>query len=180
MDANKTYREKARWELHKNSACSQEQILEAAPHRKIAVWILTSYHTNHSIKKNKTCERYFWRSRGELIREVLWRTPAHGCISVGWPAKIGLYPFCTNKRWNLEDLPSAMDNSDECWGRKTCCQCDLMMMMMMDTVTLTKRMNDRCSKMLTKWQIKDSRMIARHDEIELRNGSFLHLVLTKR
>ena len=31
-DTNKTHWEKARWELHKNAACSLEQILEVAPH----------------------------------------------------------------------------------------------------------------------------------------------------
>ena len=32
MDADKVYREKARWELHKNITSYTKQILEATPH----------------------------------------------------------------------------------------------------------------------------------------------------
>ena len=44
MDADKTPREKAWWELHKNGMSFIEQILEATLHETIAVQLLTSYH----------------------------------------------------------------------------------------------------------------------------------------
>ena len=47
MDANKTYGEKAWWQLHKNAAINIEQILEAAPHKAAAVRLLTNHHENY-------------------------------------------------------------------------------------------------------------------------------------
>ena len=43
MDANKTYWEKARWELHKNALSYLEQIQEATSHETSAVRPLTSH-----------------------------------------------------------------------------------------------------------------------------------------
>ena len=43
MGANKTPREKAKWELNKNARYCFEQILEATPHKTAAVWPLTSH-----------------------------------------------------------------------------------------------------------------------------------------
>ena len=56
MDTNKTQREKARWELHKNAMCCLEQILEAILHKIAAVLPPTSRLTNHPSKTNKTCK----------------------------------------------------------------------------------------------------------------------------
>ena len=47
MDADKTYREKARRELHKNATSYTEQILEATPHEKTAARPFTSHLKNH-------------------------------------------------------------------------------------------------------------------------------------
>ena len=46
MDANKTYGEKAWWQLHKNAESNIEQILEAAPHKAAAVRPFTTHHKN--------------------------------------------------------------------------------------------------------------------------------------
>ena len=43
MDADKTYREKAKRELHKNAMGSMEQILEATPRETVAVQSLITY-----------------------------------------------------------------------------------------------------------------------------------------
>ena len=43
MDADKTHRDKVRWDLHKNATSYIEQILEATPHETTAVWSLTSH-----------------------------------------------------------------------------------------------------------------------------------------
>ena len=55
MDANKTHKEKARLELHKNAANCLEQILEATSQKTAAIQPLASHLTNHSRKTNKTC-----------------------------------------------------------------------------------------------------------------------------
>ena len=44
MDADKTPKEKAIWELHKDALSYTEQILEATFHKITAVWPLTSHH----------------------------------------------------------------------------------------------------------------------------------------
>ena len=55
LDTNKTLGEKAGRELYKDAACSLKQVLEASLHKRAAVQPLTSYHTNHPSKTNKTC-----------------------------------------------------------------------------------------------------------------------------
>ena len=55
MNTNKTYREKAKWELHKNDTSYFKQILEATPHKTTAVQLLTFHLKDHPSKMNKTC-----------------------------------------------------------------------------------------------------------------------------
>ena len=55
MDVNNTNREKARWELRKNTACYLEQDLEAVFLQAAVVRPPASYLTNHSSKTKKTC-----------------------------------------------------------------------------------------------------------------------------
>ena len=47
IDTNKTLREKATWEVHKNAIHSLEQILEATSHKTATQRALTSQFTNH-------------------------------------------------------------------------------------------------------------------------------------
>ena len=56
MDTYKTYKEKARWELHKNIVCCLEQILEVIFHKSAAVWVTASHLKNHPSKTNKTLQ----------------------------------------------------------------------------------------------------------------------------
>ena len=44
MDANKTAREKARRQLHKNAASNIEQVLAAKPHKASTIRPPASYH----------------------------------------------------------------------------------------------------------------------------------------
>ena len=47
MDANETDVEKVWRQLHKNTACNIEQVLEAAPHKAATVQPSTSHHKNY-------------------------------------------------------------------------------------------------------------------------------------
>ena len=47
MDANLTYGEKARRQLHKKAASNIEQVMKAAPHKAAAVRPLTTHHENY-------------------------------------------------------------------------------------------------------------------------------------
>ena len=49
------YREKDRWELHKNATSHIEQIFEATSHKAVAVRPPTSHLENHPNKTDKTC-----------------------------------------------------------------------------------------------------------------------------
>ena len=40
--------------------------------------------------------RHWWRSKDELINDILLWTPSHGHASVGWPARTYLQPPCTD------------------------------------------------------------------------------------
>ena len=53
MDANKTPKERATWELHKDAACYFEQILEVASYKTAPVQPFTSHLSNHP-----RCARY--------------------------------------------------------------------------------------------------------------------------
>ena len=58
-----------------------------------------------------------WRSKGELISDVLrWTTP-HGRARVGWPARPYQQRLCPDTGCNMEDLSKAMDGRDEWWER---------------------------------------------------------------
>ena len=39
--------EKAKWDLHKHSACCVDQTLEVAPYKTVVVWLLTFHLANH-------------------------------------------------------------------------------------------------------------------------------------
>ena len=58
-----------------------------------------------------------WRSKDELISDVLLRTPSHGRVNVGRPARTYLQQLCTDTGCSLEEMPGAMDDR-EGWREK--------------------------------------------------------------
>ena len=53
-----------------------------------------------------------WRSRYELISDVLQQTLSHGRTMSGWPAQTYIQQLCTNTGCIPEDLPETMDNME--------------------------------------------------------------------
>ena len=53
-----------------------------------------------------------WRSKGELISDILLWTPSHGRAKVGRPARTYIQQLCANIGCNLEDLSGVMDSRD--------------------------------------------------------------------
>ena len=53
-----------------------------------------------------------WRSKDELISNVLLLTPSHGWAKVGWSIRTYKQQLCADTRCILEDLPGAMDDGD--------------------------------------------------------------------
>ena len=58
-----------------------------------------------------------WRSRDELISDVLLWTPTHGCAKAGRPARTYIQQLCEDTGCCLEDLPEAM-NDREKWRER--------------------------------------------------------------
>ena len=54
-----------------------------------------------------------WRSRDELIRDVLLWTPTHGRAKAGRPARAYIQQLCEDTGCCPEDLPRAMNNREE-------------------------------------------------------------------
>ena len=58
-----------------------------------------------------------WRSRDELISDVLLWTPSHGRANAGRPAQTYIPQLCADTECNREDLPKAMDDR-EAWRER--------------------------------------------------------------
>ena len=58
-----------------------------------------------------------WRSKDELISDVLLWTPTYGCAKVGRPARTYIQQLCEDTGCNSEDLPEAM-NDREKWRER--------------------------------------------------------------
>ena len=55
-----------------------------------------------------------WRSRDELIRDVLLWTPTHGRAKAGRPARTYIQQLCEDTGCCPDDLPRAMNDREEC------------------------------------------------------------------
>ena len=64
------------------------------------------------IRRTKHAGQY-WRSKRELIRDVIQWTSSHGRAIVGRPARTYLLQLCTDTGCSLENLPEKMDDRDE-------------------------------------------------------------------
>ena len=54
--------------------------------------------------------KHCWRSRDELISDVLQCTPSHGRAKAGQPVRTYIQQLCANTGCSPEDLPEAMDD----------------------------------------------------------------------
>ena len=111
MDANKTFGEKSWWQLHKNSASNIEQVLEATPHKQQLYCHLLAITKTIKIRRTKHVG-HCWRSKDELISNVLLWTSSHGWAKVGRPARTYIQQLCADTGYSLEDLSGAMDDKD--------------------------------------------------------------------
>ena len=54
-----------------------------------------------------------WRSRDELISDVLLSTPTYGRATAGQPARTYIQQLCEDTRCSPEDLPEAMNDREK-------------------------------------------------------------------
>ena len=93
-----------------NKSCRQhptkQQLYGHLPHITKAIQVRRTRHAGHC-----------WRSRDELISDVLQWTPSHGRAKAGRPAWTYIQQLCADMAYSLEDLPEAMDNR-EVWRER--------------------------------------------------------------
>ena len=109
MDANKTAGEETGWQLHKNAACNPEQVLAAAPQKTPTVRPPAPITKTIQVRRTRHC----WRSRDELIRDVLLWISTHGRAKAGRPARTYIQQLCEDTGCCPEDLPRAMNDREE-------------------------------------------------------------------
>ena len=56
-----------------------------------------------------------WRSKDELVSDVLLWTPTYGQAKAGWPARTYIQQLCEDTGCNLEDLPEVMNDRKKWW-----------------------------------------------------------------
>ena len=113
MDANKTAGEETRWQLHKNAACNPEQVLAATPHKTPTVRPPAPITKTIQVRRTRHAG-HCWRSRDELIRDVLLWIPTHGRAKAGRPPRTYIQQLCEDTGCCPEDLPRAMNDREEC------------------------------------------------------------------
>ena len=108
--------EEARQQLHKNDASNSEQVLAATPHKHQLY--------GHQLPITKTIQArrtrhagHCWRSKDELISDVLLLTPTYGREKAGRPARTYIQQLCEDTGCSPEDLPEAM-NDREKWRER--------------------------------------------------------------
>ena len=83
---------------------------------KKMIWYKRGINTNHTktIQVRRTRHAgHCWRSRDELIRDVLLWIPTHGRAKAGRPARTYIQQLCEDTGCCPEDLPRAMNDREE-------------------------------------------------------------------
>ena len=104
--------EETRWQLHKNAACNPEQVLAATPHKTPTVRPPAPITKTIQVRRTSHAG-HCWRSRDELIRDVLLWIPTHGRAKAGRPARTYIQQLCEDTGCCPEDLPRAMNDREE-------------------------------------------------------------------
>ena len=103
---NKTW-----WQLHKNTTSNIEPVLEATPQKIAAIRPPTTHHETIQVRRTRHAG-HCWRSKDELISDILLWTPSHGRAKAGRPARTYIQQLCADTGCRLGDLPGAMDDCD--------------------------------------------------------------------
>ena len=61
----------------------------------------------------KTIHGHCWRSKDELVSDVILWTPTYGQAKAGWPARTYIQQLCEDTGCNPEDLLEAMNNREK-------------------------------------------------------------------
>ena len=98
--------EKARWKLHKDTACCFEQILEVTYYKTATEWLLT-FDLKVHCKGGKDITH----------EQCSFISPTHGYICIGWSVKTYIHQLYMDTGCHLEDLLKEISNKDGWWLR---------------------------------------------------------------
>ena len=112
MDAYEVAGEEAGRKLYKNVESSIKQVLATTPHETLTIRTLAPITKTIQVRRTRHAG-HCWRSKDELISDVLLWTPTHGCARVGRPARTYIQQLCEDTGCNPEDLPEAMNDREK-------------------------------------------------------------------
>ena len=112
MDAYEAAGEEAGRKLYKNVESSIKQVLATTPHETPTIRHLPPITKTIQVRRTRHAG-HCWRSKDELISDVLLWTPTHGCARVGRPARTYIQQLCEDTGCNPEDLPEAMNDREK-------------------------------------------------------------------
>ena len=112
MDAYEAAGKKAGRKLYKNVESSIKQVLVTTPPRRQLYGYLPPITKTIQVRRTRHAG-HCWRSKDELISDVLLWTPTHGCARVGRPARTYIQQLCEDTGCNPEDLPEAMNDREK-------------------------------------------------------------------
>ena len=90
--------------------------MEATPHKAEAVRLPTTHHENYPRTRHAG---HCWRSRDELISDVLQWAPSHGRAKAGRPARTNIQQLCDDTGYSPEGLLEAMNDREGWRGRES-------------------------------------------------------------
>ena len=97
--------EDARRQLHKNVVSNIKQVQAASPHKAPTITATCLPSRKLSKLDEPRHAGHCWRSRDELISDVLLWTPTYGRAKAGWPAQTYIQQLCEDTGCGPEDLP---------------------------------------------------------------------------
>ena len=99
-------------EFQKQEKIYVNKVLAATPHKKPTVRPPAPITKTIQVRRTRHAG-HCWRSRDELIRDVLLWTPTHGHAKAGRPARTYIQQLCEDTGCCPEDLPRAMNDREE-------------------------------------------------------------------
>ena len=116
MDANEKYGKKARRQLHMILIAILNKSWRQHPTKKHLYSNLPRITKTIHVSRTRHAG-HCWRSREELISDVLQWTPSHERAKVGRPARTYKQQLCADTGCSLVDLTEAMDDREGWQGR---------------------------------------------------------------
>ena len=112
MDANKTAGEETRWQITQECCVQSWTSPGSNTHKTPTVRPPAPITKTIQVRRTRHAG-HCWRSRDELIRDVLLWIPTHGRAKAGRPARTYIQQLCEDTGCCPEDLPRAMNDREE-------------------------------------------------------------------